>query len=114
MYFKTDVSSKEDVKKLNENVKKIGYVNILINNAGIVASNSVLEHTDEEIERIIDVNLLSNIKVGLKFWPNLLCPCTLYGLLLHCICISGKHSLVITYIINVPTLLMYSFLGDKN
>lgn len=69
VYFKADVSDKAEIKKLNENVRKIGYVDILINNAGIVASSSVLAHTDHEIERIMDVNLMSNIKVR----PNTFC-----------------------------------------
>ncbi|KAL1461875.1 hypothetical protein WDU94_013742 [Cyamophila willieti] len=84
VYFKTDVSDAEDVKRLNEKVKAIGYVDILINNAGIVASNSVLEHTDREIERIIDVNLMSNIKMVREFLPDMLENNT--G---HIVCISS-------------------------
>lgn len=70
--FKTDVSNIADIKKLNENVKKHGPLDILINNAGIVASNSLLEHTDHEIQRIVDVNLMSNIRMVKEFLPDML------------------------------------------
>lgn len=72
VFFKTDVSQVEDVRRLNQSVKKIGYVDILINNAGIVASSSVLDHSDHEIQRIIDVNLMSNIKMVREFLPDML------------------------------------------
>uniref|UniRef100_A0A8D9E336 Short-chain dehydrogenase/reductase 3 n=1 Tax=Cacopsylla melanoneura TaxID=428564 RepID=A0A8D9E336_9HEMI len=84
VYFKTDVADAEDIKRLNEKVKAIGYVDILINNAGIVASNSVLQHTDREIDRIIDVNLKANIKMVREFLPDMLENNT--G---HIVCISS-------------------------
>ncbi|KAI5706036.1 hypothetical protein M8J75_004269 [Diaphorina citri] len=88
VYFKADVSDKAEIKKLNENVRKIGYVDILINNAGIVASSSVLAHTDHEIERIMDVNLMSNIKMVREFLPDMLENNT--G---HIVCISSIAAL---------------------
>jgi 3-oxoacyl-[acyl-carrier protein] reductase len=53
-----DVSSAGDVKKLvQETVAEFGRVDILVNNAGVMFTRSVLETTEEEWDRTIDVNL---------------------------------------------------------
>lgn len=43
--------------------KEIGYVDILVNNAGIITKISLMEGSPEEIERIVQINLLSSFWV---------------------------------------------------
>lgn len=64
-YYSTNVADPGQVRELAEAVEnKWGRVDILINNAGIVASTPLMDVTDDSIRRMIDVNLVSH------FWVN--------------------------------------------
>jgi 3-oxoacyl-[acyl-carrier protein] reductase len=53
-----DVSSAADVKRLvRDTVQQFGRVDILVNNAGVMFTKSVLETTEEDWDRTIDINL---------------------------------------------------------
>ncbi|HEV2029101.1 MAG TPA: 3-oxoacyl-ACP reductase family protein [Candidatus Dormibacteraeota bacterium] len=55
---RADVSSSADVKELvRATVDRFGRVDILVNNAGVMYTKSVLETTEENWDRTIDVNL---------------------------------------------------------
>jgi enoyl-[acyl-carrier-protein] reductase (NADH) len=71
--FQADVSEREDVMKLKQNVERtMGTVDILVNNAGLLAlENSLLEGNDEDYQKIIDVNLTAYFWVGYNFSINL-------------------------------------------
>jgi len=66
--FRVDVSRREDVAKFKVDVESsMGPVDILVNNAADLAYKiSLLEGTDNEIQKVIDTNLTSN------FWVCLL------------------------------------------
>lgn len=56
--FTCDVSKRADVAALvAEATNKSGRLDIMVNNAGITVSKSVLELTDEDYQRVIGVNL---------------------------------------------------------
>ena len=58
--FKADVSKSKDVAAMvAATVAKFGRVDILVNNAGIIFRKKILESTEEEWDRTIDVNLKS-------------------------------------------------------
>ena len=60
--FKADVSLRSECKKLIEfAINKYKKIDVLINNAGISHFGTFTELTDEEIERMIKVNLFSAI-----------------------------------------------------
>jgi len=63
--FQCDVSKRKDVKRLKDEVKKsLGTVDLLVNNAGLLAvENSTLEGEDEDYQKIVDVNMTSWIWV---------------------------------------------------
>ena len=53
-----DVSNKEQVAKMFEEVKsKFGQLNILVNNAGIVYMNPIDKITEEEWDKVLNINL---------------------------------------------------------
>ena len=53
-----DVSSSADVKKLvRATLDRFGRIDILVNNAGVMVGKPVLETTEEDWDRTIDVNL---------------------------------------------------------
>ena len=56
--IRADVSMSSDVKGLvRATLDKFGRVDILVNNAGVMFTKSVLETTEEEWDRTIDINL---------------------------------------------------------
>ncbi|KAG5668075.1 hypothetical protein PVAND_016030 [Polypedilum vanderplanki] len=63
--FKVDVSNYEEVKQLRKNIESsIGYVDLLVNNVGLLALDiSLREKTHERIKQVVDVNLMSHFWV---------------------------------------------------
>jgi len=58
--IKCDVSQKSEVDNLiNETVKQLGKVDILVNNAGIFPFKPFLEMTEEDWDKVININLKS-------------------------------------------------------
>ena len=63
-WIKCDLSDVASIKSAIELItKKHKIINLLINNAGMGISGAVEYHTEEEIKKIIDVNLLGLINV---------------------------------------------------
>lgn len=59
-FVQQDVTKADDWKKVIEEAENtFGPVNILVNNAGITMSKSLMEITEEEYRRIIDINQVS-------------------------------------------------------
>ena len=57
-FEKTNISKSVEVNKMMDNVvAKYGGVDILINNAGILADARLVKMTEEEWDRVIDINL---------------------------------------------------------
>lgn len=53
-----DVSNFEDVSKIfDEGIKKFGTIDVLVNNAGITSDNLAIRMSNEEFDKVIDVNL---------------------------------------------------------
>jgi len=58
IFVETDVSSSTDAQRLvKESVSAYGKIDILFNNAGINLEKTVIQTTEEEFDRVIDVNL---------------------------------------------------------
>jgi 3-oxoacyl-[acyl-carrier protein] reductase len=57
-FIKTDISKSAEVNKMMENVvSNYGGIDILINNAGILADARLVKMTEEEWDRVININL---------------------------------------------------------
>jgi len=71
--YRCDVTNREEVFKVAEKVKKeVGDVTILINNAGIVFIKSFLDHSCDEISRVIDVNVTAHYWTLQAFLPSMI------------------------------------------
>lgn len=72
--YKCDVSNYEQVKNLAKQIEKnIGNeVTILINNAGVLVGKELLKLSDEEIERLFRINVLSNFWMNKEFLPSMI------------------------------------------
>lgn len=72
-YYMCDVSDPDDVKAKAKQVQcDVGLVTILINNAGIVSGEKILDLSFEKIERTVSVNLLSSFYTIKTFLPGML------------------------------------------
>lgn len=61
----SDVSLKEDRQKIVERVrKKWNSLDILVNNAGINIRKKALEYSEEEYQKVLDINLLSPFELS--------------------------------------------------
>lgn len=68
--YKCDVSNRQAVLNLATKVKEdVGDVTILINNAGIMPTHPLEKHTEEEIKKIMDVNLFAHFWTIEAFLP---------------------------------------------
>ena len=62
--YVVDCCKKDEIYAASARVKaEVGSVTVLVSNAGIVNGKTVLKLTDEEIERIVDLNLLAHFWV---------------------------------------------------
>jgi len=72
-YYKCDVSDKEQVVEMCKKVKSdIGPVTVLINNAGITSGKSLIDLSYQEIEKIIQVNLMSSFYLDKALLPDMM------------------------------------------
>lgn len=72
--IQADVSKKDQVAKMFAEVKtKFGQLNILVNNAGVVAMNPIDKIAEEEWDKVINTNLKGHylcIQEGIKIIPK--------------------------------------------
>ncbi|KAJ3646172.1 hypothetical protein Zmor_023770 [Zophobas morio] len=71
--FKCDLANKDDVYKIaNVTRQEVGEVTILINNAGVVSGNLLLDTPDHLIKRTFDVNILAHFWTVKAFLPYMI------------------------------------------
>ncbi|TDJ18983.1 MAG: SDR family NAD(P)-dependent oxidoreductase [Gammaproteobacteria bacterium] len=71
--YNVDVSDRRAIEKAAENVlKEHGTVDILINNAGIVASAYFWEHTNDQIEKTMHINSGAQMYICRAFLPGMM------------------------------------------
>ncbi len=70
--YKLDVGNLVELKKVFAGIKRKHRISTLINNAGITAFKSAINHTDKEVENIIRVNLLGAIYSTKAVLPEML------------------------------------------
>lgn len=70
--FYPDLSSKEEMDDVFKKVKEIyGHIDILINNAGISSKTKIEDYTDEEYEKITNLNIKSVFNCSKEIIPYL-------------------------------------------
>lgn len=71
--FKADVSKREEAKALVENtLNKYGKIDILINNAGISEYKVFTDETDEDWNKVMNINLYSAFVMCQEVIPNMI------------------------------------------
>ncbi len=67
-----DISGRDNIYRLAEKIKKeFGLIDILVNNAGVVRSAPFLQKSDESIEKLLSVNLMSIFWSIKAFLPDM-------------------------------------------
>ena len=63
-FVEADVANFEQCEKMvKQTIEKLGKIDVLVNNAGIIKDNLLLRMTKEEFESVIDVNLVGTFNV---------------------------------------------------
>lgn len=71
-YFVADVSDDVAVRAAVEAAaESLGGIDVLVNNAGIGAQGGVVDSTDDEWHRVLDVNVVGTARVSRAAWPHL-------------------------------------------
>ncbi|VDN00814.1 unnamed protein product [Thelazia callipaeda] len=71
--YTVDLNKKEEIYRTAEEVKQVvGNINILVNNAGIVCGENILKISDEEIEKTMNVNILSHFYITKAFLESMI------------------------------------------
>jgi len=67
-----DVTNQGDVDRLHaESIKALGRIDVLINNAGLGGEVDVVDMTDEQWDRVLDVTLTSVFRMSRAFLPTM-------------------------------------------
>lgn len=71
--YKCDVSIREQVDNLAKAIRsEVGDINILINNAGVLYCRPFIQHTAQQIEKIVQTNLMGQLWILKTFLPRMI------------------------------------------
>ncbi|KAE8214677.1 hypothetical protein CF327_g1951 [Tilletia walkeri] len=71
-YFRCDVSDPEQVRSTADRIEReIGTVSMLVNNAGVLNGKLLIDLEDQDIQRIVGVNLMSHLYTIRAFLPGM-------------------------------------------
>ncbi|KAK7987076.1 NAD(P)-binding protein [Apiospora saccharicola] len=71
-YYRCDISDPNAIAETADQVRsELGHPSILVNNAGITGSHTILKTPDAFLQRIFDVNLLSHWRLVRQFVPEM-------------------------------------------
>ncbi|KAI9502240.1 hypothetical protein GGI25_001528 [Coemansia spiralis] len=72
-YYRCDITDLEQVKAAADRIRAdLGHPTMLVNNAGIVVGKLLLDMTDGEVDKVVDVNLTSHFHLIRQFLPAML------------------------------------------
>ncbi|XP_055912264.1 17-beta-hydroxysteroid dehydrogenase 13 [Eupeodes corollae] len=68
-----NITKREEILQVAEKVKKeVGFVSILVNNAGIMPCHPLLDHNENEIRMMYDINVLAHFWMIQAFVPEMI------------------------------------------
>uniref|UniRef100_A0A336LVA3 Short-chain dehydrogenase/reductase 3 n=1 Tax=Culicoides sonorensis TaxID=179676 RepID=A0A336LVA3_CULSO len=70
--YKCDVSNRDEVLAVAKKIQmEVGDVTVLVNNAGIMPTHPIEQHTSEEIRKIMDINVMAHFWMLEAFLPSM-------------------------------------------
>ncbi|XP_067639447.1 estradiol 17-beta-dehydrogenase 11 isoform X2 [Eurosta solidaginis] len=71
--YTVNVMKRDEINALAEKIKKDhGFINIIVNNAGIMPCHPLLEHTETEIRNMYEINVLAHFWIIQAFLPDMI------------------------------------------
>ena len=71
--YKVNLEKKTEISRFTKSfIKKVSHIDVLINNAGIYLSDTVLDETSISIDRVVSTNLMSKIHLTSQLLPLLI------------------------------------------
>ncbi len=87
---RVDVTRPDEIAKMTEDLlKRWGHIDILVNNAGITQRTTVMEMTEEDWDRVIEVNLKGTFLFTKAVLPAMISK--KYGRIINMGSVSGKR-----------------------
>ncbi|XP_055371014.1 short-chain dehydrogenase/reductase family 16C member 6 [Condylostylus longicornis] len=72
-HYVCDVLKRDDIIQVAEKIKnEVGTVSILVNNAGIMPCHSLLQHTDGEIRKMFEINVMAHFWLIQTYLPDMI------------------------------------------
>jgi 3-oxoacyl-[acyl-carrier protein] reductase len=88
--YRVDVTRADDIAKMTDNLlNRWGRVDILVNNAGITQRSTVIDMTEDDWDRVINVNLKGTFLVTKALLPAMISQ--KYGRIINMGSVSGKR-----------------------
>ncbi|KAI0164024.1 NAD(P)-binding protein [Xylariaceae sp. FL1272] len=73
LFVRCNVSSPDEIARAGEEIRQIfGHPSILINNAGVIRTTTILDETEEHLRNIVGVNLMAHWFTAKVFLPHML------------------------------------------
>lgn len=73
LFVKIDVSNFEDCEKMVKSaIEKFEHIDVLVNNAGITKDNLILRMSEEDFQKVIDINLKGTFNVTKNVVPYMM------------------------------------------
>lgn len=90
LFFKADVSKKEEVENLvNFTIEKFNTLDIMVNNAGIAVGSSIFDLEEDLWQKTIDINL-KGVMLGTKFAAKYMRENNIKGSIINISSIAGS------------------------
>lgn len=88
--IKADVSNSGQVQNMvNQTLNVFGTIDVLVNNAGVSLNKLLIDSTEDEISRVLDVNLLGTINATKAVLPTMIN--NLYGKIINISSMWGNY-----------------------
>eukprot|EP00298_Acanthocystis_sp_HF-20_P004603 c14933_g1_i1.p1 GENE.c14933_g1_i1~~c14933_g1_i1.p1 ORF type:complete len:317 (+),score=123.98 c14933_g1_i1:28-951(+) len=72
-FFKVDLCNPQEVNRVAQlTISEVGFIDLVINNAGVVSGKKILDLSDAEIQRTFSVNILAHFWVVKNFLPSMI------------------------------------------
>ncbi|KAI1268137.1 NAD(P)-binding protein [Xylariaceae sp. FL1019] len=73
LFIRCDVSSPDEIARAGNDIRQaFGHPSILINNAGVIRTTTILDETEEHLRNIVGVNLMAHWFTTKVFLPHML------------------------------------------
>lgn len=90
--IRLDITHPEDIASLTQHVESsLGYVDVLINNAGVIGWGAIMDREVDYFREVMEVNLFGHVQMVKAFYP-LLRKSTSYPIIINMSSVGGNYA----------------------